>query len=189
MSPDFESVCDKKNSECRIDTLFRINRAWILEFDEKDQAQHPFNLSFYLLQKKLSNFKRILKSVIIQQFNTMTILILNIYVMWSKEISLDFILKKLDPSILILFWSLVWNWKCKSLNFWWKSIKFVILQFSVLLNSQLNEKFCSLFITPGPIHFCFSQNNIPEAGGVQQMLHTTHLHTLFCTPVHSVSKC
>ena len=90
--------------------------------------------------------------------------------------------KKLDP-ILICFEALR---EIKSLNFWWKSIKFVILQFSVLLNSlNLNEKFCSLFITPGPIHFCFSQNNIPEEPVAYSRCHiastTTHLHTLFCT--------
>ena len=82
-----------------------------------------------------------------------------VYVIWSKLAKKNFTLKKkLDP-ILICFEALR---EIKSLNFWWKSIKFVILQFFVLLNSQLNEKFCSLFITPGPIHFCFSQNNIPE---------------------------
>ena len=89
---------------------------------------------------------------------------------------------------MILFWSLVWNWKCKSLNFWWKSIKFVILQFSVLLNSlNLNEKFCSLFITPGPIHFCFSQNNIPEEPVAYSRCHILLLHicTLYFALFHS----
>ena len=110
-----------------------------------------------------------------------------VYVMWSG-VNLqrnNFTLKKkLDP-ILICFEALR---EIKSLNFWWKSIKFVILQFSVLLNSlNLNEKFCSLFITPGPIHFCFSQNNIPEEPVAYSRCHILLLHicTLYFALFHS----
>ena len=98
--------------------------------------------------------------------------------------------KKLDP-ILICFEALR---EIKSLNFWWKSIKFVILQFSVLLNSlNLNEKFCSLFITPGPIHFCFSQNNIPEEPVAYSRCHICTLyfalfHSTLCQNVRKIDN-